>query len=77
MAKTHYKTSIFCSPAYEILCVLRPSFGKVIPPSFFELGLLELVQIYNELSDIGKPPPVIDAEELQKDPEVFELFRHA
>ncbi|CAJ2628974.1 unnamed protein product [Trifolium pratense] len=33
------------------------------------LGLLELVQIYNELCDIGKPPPVIDAEELQKDPE--------
>jgi hypothetical protein len=59
------------------LCVLQPSFGKVIPPSFFELGLLELVQIYNELSDIGKPPPVIDAEELQKDPQVFELFRHA
>ncbi|PNX68562.1 branched-chain-amino-acid aminotransferase-like protein 2-like, partial [Trifolium pratense] len=46
-----------------------PSFGKVVPPSFFELGLLELVQIYNELCDIGKPPPVIDAEELQKDPE--------
>ncbi|MCH81695.1 branched-chain-amino-acid aminotransferase-like protein 2, partial [Trifolium medium] len=48
---------------------LLPSFGKVVPPSFFELGLLELVQIYNELCDIGNPPTVIDAEELQKDPE--------
>ncbi|RHN80801.1 putative D-amino-acid transaminase [Medicago truncatula] len=45
------------------------SFDKVVPPSFFELGLLELVQIYNELSEIGNPPPVIDAEELLKDPE--------
>jgi hypothetical protein len=29
---------------------------------------------------LGKPPPVIDAAELQKDPEVFEffeLFEHA
>ncbi|GAU25534.1 hypothetical protein TSUD_38920 [Trifolium subterraneum] len=48
---------------------ILPLFGKVVPPSFFELGLMELVQIYNDLCDIGKPPPVIDAEELQKDPE--------
>jgi hypothetical protein len=34
------------------------------------LGLAELVSIYNELSELGKPPPVIDASELQKDPEV-------
>jgi hypothetical protein len=62
------------------LCVLQPSFDKVVPPSFFELGLAELVSIYNELSELGKPPPVIDAAELQKDPEVFEfleLFEHA
>jgi hypothetical protein len=62
------------------LCVLQPSFDKVVPPSFFELGLEELVSIYNELSELGKPPPVIDAAELQKDPEVFEffeLFEHA
>ncbi|PNX54480.1 branched-chain-amino-acid aminotransferase-like protein 2-like, partial [Trifolium pratense] len=59
------KHFIFIRNPLDIL----PSFGKVVPPSFFELGLLELVQIYNELCDIGKPPPVIDAEELQKDPE--------
>ncbi|CAJ2628648.1 branched-chain-amino-acid aminotransferase-like protein 2-like [Trifolium pratense] len=48
---------------------ILPSFDKVVPPSFFELGLAELVSIYNELSELGKPPPVIDAAELQKDPE--------
>ncbi|CAI8603420.1 unnamed protein product [Vicia faba] len=48
---------------------ILPSFDKVVSPSFFELGLLELLHIYNELSESGKPPPVIDAEELQKDPE--------
>ncbi|KAK2456960.1 D-aminoacid aminotransferase PLP-dependent enzymes superfamily protein [Trifolium repens] len=53
----------------HFILIRNPLDILVIPPSFFELGLLELVQIYNELSDIGKPPPVIDAEELQKDPE--------
>lgn len=48
---------------------ILPSFDKVVPPSFFELGLAELVSIYNELCDNGKRPPVIDAAELQKDPE--------
>ncbi|KAE9593670.1 hypothetical protein Lal_00036349 [Lupinus albus] len=48
---------------------ILPSFDKVVPPSFFELGLAELVSIYNELREIGKPPPVIDAAELQQDPE--------
>ncbi|MCI02051.1 branched-chain-amino-acid aminotransferase-like protein 2, partial [Trifolium medium] len=52
------------------------SFDKVVPPSLHELGLWELVCIYNELFQIGKPPPVIDAAELQKDPEVFELLGH-
>lgn len=59
------------------LCVLQPSFDKVLPPTSFELGLGQLVGIYDELCDIGKPPPVIDAKELQKDPEVFELYEHA
>ncbi|XP_029125772.1 branched-chain-amino-acid aminotransferase-like protein 2 [Cajanus cajan] len=45
------------------------SFDEVVPPSFFELGLAELVCIYNELSEIGKPPPVVDVAELQQDPE--------
>lgn len=48
---------------------ILPSFDKVVPPSFFELGLAELVSIYNELCENGKRPPVIDASELQKDPE--------
>ncbi|KAG5152068.1 hypothetical protein JHK84_028540 [Glycine max] len=48
---------------------ILPSFDEVVPPSFFELGLAELVCIYNELCEIGKPPPVVDAAELQQDPE--------
>ncbi|KAJ1417098.1 P-loop containing nucleoside triphosphate hydrolase [Sesbania bispinosa] len=48
---------------------ILPSFDKVVPPSFFELGLAELVCIYNELREIGKPPPVVDAAELQQDSE--------
>jgi branched-chain amino acid aminotransferase group I len=48
---------------------ILPSFDKVVPPSFLELGLAELVSIYNELCDLGKPPPVIDVAELQEDPE--------
>ncbi|MCH97560.1 branched-chain-amino-acid aminotransferase-like protein 2, partial [Trifolium medium] len=50
-------------------CVLQQSFDKFVPPSFIELGLWDLVLIYNDLCGIGKPPPVIDAAELQKDPE--------
>ncbi|KAG4913947.1 hypothetical protein JHK86_054380 [Glycine max] len=48
---------------------ILPSFDKVVPPSFYELGLAELVCIFNELHEIGKAPPVIDAAELQQDPE--------
>lgn len=48
---------------------ILPSYDKVVPPSFYELGLADLVCIYNELRELGKPPPVIDAAELQKDPE--------
>ncbi|XP_014518571.1 branched-chain-amino-acid aminotransferase-like protein 2 [Vigna radiata var. radiata] len=48
---------------------ILPSFDKVVPPSFYELGLAELVCIYNELRETGKAPPVIDAAELQQDPE--------
>ncbi|KAF3329275.1 Branched-chain-amino-acid aminotransferase-like protein 2 [Carex littledalei] len=46
-----------------------PSFDKVVPPSFSEIGLAGLASIYCELSELGKAPPVIDAEDLQKDPE--------
>ncbi|KAK6233172.1 hypothetical protein SCA6_003245 [Theobroma cacao] len=46
-----------------------PSFDKVVPPSILELGLGELVSIYSELCALGKPPPVIDAADLQQNPE--------
>ncbi|RYR52514.1 hypothetical protein Ahy_A06g027425 isoform B [Arachis hypogaea] len=48
---------------------ILPSFGKVVAPSFFELGLAELVCIYNELRELGQSPPVIDAADLQQNPE--------
>ncbi|KAJ7973388.1 Branched-chain-amino-acid aminotransferase-like protein [Quillaja saponaria] len=48
---------------------ILPSFDKVLPSSFLELGLTELVSIYSELCQLGKLPPVIDAAELQQDPE--------
>ncbi|XP_057963387.1 branched-chain-amino-acid aminotransferase-like protein 1 isoform X2 [Malania oleifera] len=50
---------------------ILPSFNKVVPPSFLELGVAELVSIYSELCELGMPPPVIDAAELQKDPEAI------
>ncbi|KAJ3683850.1 hypothetical protein LUZ60_014077 [Juncus effusus] len=48
---------------------ILPSFDKVVPLSFSELGLASLVSIYSELCEKGNPPPVIDAEDLQKDPQ--------
>lgn len=48
---------------------ILPSFDKVVPPSFQELGFTELVGLYNELSALGKPPPIIDAAELRQNPE--------
>ncbi|XP_031405961.1 branched-chain-amino-acid aminotransferase-like protein 1 isoform X2 [Punica granatum] len=48
---------------------ILPSFDKVVPPSFLELGLGELVSIYSELCDLGTPPPVIDAADLHENPE--------
>ncbi|RVX18937.1 Branched-chain-amino-acid aminotransferase-like protein 1 [Vitis vinifera] len=53
-----------------------PSFDKVIPSSLMELGLADLVSIYSELCDLGKPPPIIDAADLQQDPEVVDLSKH-
>lgn len=50
--------------------ISQPSFDKVVPPSFLELGVGELVSIYSELCVLGKPPPVIDADDLQQEPEV-------
>ncbi|KAG2540605.1 hypothetical protein PVAP13_9NG576300 [Panicum virgatum] len=48
---------------------ILPSLDKVIPPSFLELGIGELVSIYSELCELGKAPPVIDADDLQQEPE--------
>ncbi|CAN1232826.1 Branched-chain-amino-acid aminotransferase-like protein 2 [Linum perenne] len=48
---------------------ILPSFDKVVPPSFLELGLAELVSIYSDLCRLGNPPPVIDAADLEQDPE--------
>lgn len=48
---------------------ILPSFDEVVPSSFLELGLGDLVSIYSELSRLGKPPPVIDAADLRTDPE--------
>ncbi|XP_038998907.1 branched-chain-amino-acid aminotransferase-like protein 1 [Hibiscus syriacus] len=45
------------------------SFEKVVPPSFLELGLGDLVSVYSELCAQGKPPSVIDAADLQENPE--------
>ncbi|CAI9102283.1 OLC1v1000528C4 [Oldenlandia corymbosa var. corymbosa] len=48
---------------------ILPSFDKVVTPSFRELGLVEMVSIYSQLCEIGKPPAIIDAADLQADPE--------
>ncbi|KAJ4848628.1 hypothetical protein Tsubulata_036276 [Turnera subulata] len=49
---------------------ILPSLGRVAPPSFLEIGLTELVTVYNDLCQLGRPPPVIDAADLQQNPEV-------
>ncbi|KAK9735398.1 hypothetical protein RND81_04G203500 [Saponaria officinalis] len=48
---------------------ILPSFNEVVPPTFLEVGLADLVTIYNELHNLGNPPAIIDAGELQQDPE--------
>ena len=53
---------------FEIL--LQPSFEKVHPLSFAELGLGELVSIYSDLCQMGTPPAIVDADEFQQDPVV-------
>ncbi|KAJ4755307.1 D-alanine aminotransferase [Rhynchospora pubera] len=45
------------------------SFHKVSPASFLELGYPGLLAIYTELSELVAAPPVINAEDLQNDPE--------
>ncbi|WZZ84758.1 hypothetical protein YC2023_113337 [Brassica napus] len=53
---------------------ILPSFGKVIPLSFLDVGLADLVSIYSDLCQMGTPPPVIDADDLQRNPEVSFLW---
>uniref|UniRef100_A0A2P2NZ31 Branched-chain-amino-acid aminotransferase-like protein 1 n=1 Tax=Rhizophora mucronata TaxID=61149 RepID=A0A2P2NZ31_RHIMU len=48
---------------------ILPSFDKLVSPTIFELGLAELVSIYSDLCQLGRPPTVIDAADLEKDPE--------
>ncbi|KAJ3683854.1 hypothetical protein LUZ60_014081 [Juncus effusus] len=48
----------------------KMSFQKVSQISFQELGFPALLAIYSELFDLGCPPPVINAEDLQNDPQV-------
>ncbi|CAN6452789.1 unnamed protein product [Victoria cruziana] len=48
---------------------ILPSFNKVVPSSFLELGYADLVAIYSELCELGKPPLIIDAADLQENPE--------
>ncbi|CAA2981360.1 branched-chain-amino-acid aminotransferase-like protein 1 isoform X2 [Olea europaea var. sylvestris] len=48
---------------------ILPSFDKVSPPSFMELGYASLVSIYSELCAQGKSPSIIDGALLQNDPE--------
>lgn len=51
----------------------QQSFGKIVHPSHKELGLTDLVSIYSELCELGKTPVIIDAADLQQDPEVILL----
>lgn len=53
---------------------VQPSFDKVIPLSFLDVGLADLVSIYSDLCQLGTPPPVIDADDLQRNPEVSLLY---
>ncbi|KAH9603983.1 hypothetical protein KSS87_023586 [Heliosperma pusillum] len=48
---------------------ILPSFNEVAPPTFLEVGLALLVTMYSELHDLGNPPAIVDAGELQRDPE--------
>ncbi|KAJ7549858.1 hypothetical protein O6H91_07G072300 [Diphasiastrum complanatum] len=46
-----------------------PSFDDVLPASLQELELSHLVNIYSELHNLGRPPPVVDAAALRRNPE--------
>ncbi|CAL9231898.1 unnamed protein product [Arabidopsis halleri] len=51
-----------------------PSSAKVHLPSFLELGLGKLVLICSNLCEMGTPPAVFDADQLQLDPKVLFLW---
>lgn len=48
----------------------QTSFEKVIPASFLELGLADLVSIYSELCELENAPTILDTADLQEVPEV-------
>lgn len=61
-------------PLYDLSVMhFQQSFGKIVHPSHKELGLTDLVSIYSELCELGKTPVIIDAADLQQDPEVILL----
>ncbi|CAM6113921.1 unnamed protein product [Calypogeia fissa] len=45
------------------------SFDNVIAASLEEMQLSSLLSIFMQLSEMGHPPPVVDAKDLQRDPE--------
>ncbi|CAI7750295.1 unnamed protein product [Closterium sp. NIES-54] len=49
--------------------LLIPSFGEVSPPSLSETALPHLLTIHSALSHMGRPPPVVDATQLQSNPQ--------
>lgn len=48
---------------------ILPSFDKVVESSFLEVELASLVALYSELCELVCPPPIVDAADLQKNPE--------
>eukprot|EP00898_Chlorokybus_atmophyticus_P002908 jgi/Chlat1/3618/Chrsp237S03618 len=48
---------------------LLPSFAEVLPCTLEETCLPALVQLYSELRQQGRPPPVVDANVLRQNPE--------
>ncbi|XP_002967648.2 branched-chain-amino-acid aminotransferase-like protein 2 isoform X2 [Selaginella moellendorffii] len=48
---------------------ILPSFDDVVPATLKDLQWSSLLSMYSDLQSIGESPPVIDASDLQKDPE--------
>jgi hypothetical protein len=59
-------TAFFCT------CFLQPSFDKVLQEEIPELEMVHLAALYMELRSIGQTPPIIDATDLRRNPEVLQ-----